>query len=186
MKSFSSGEIASICDVTPRTVIRWIGAGRLNAFKLPGRGNNRVNETDLFAFLTQNNMPIPADLAPVVEKACVIVTEDEYLSKHVKRIVRDANFVVSAFENGIEAGFEIALKKPLLVVLDADLECANPCHLRDHIKRSMDYAPEFIIFASDTQAARVAMTDASMSVLAKPFSLNEFAQTLEHKMHYLS
>jgi two-component system response regulator VicR len=54
MKSFSSGEVAKICDVNPRTVIRWIEAKKLKAFKLPGRGNNRVKHSDLLDFLVQN------------------------------------------------------------------------------------------------------------------------------------
>lgn len=186
MRSFSSGEVAKICDVTARTVIRWIGAGRLNAFKLPGRGNNRISETDLLSFLSQNNMPIPPDIEPVDDKVCVIVTDDQYLLKHAKRIARDANFMVSTFNNSIEAGFEIAFKKPALLVLDADLTNADPHQIRDQIERSIDYHPDFIIFASTASARNTSSVDSKMSVLAKPFSMNEFASTLEHKLLHLS
>ena len=41
MKTLTSGEIATYCDVNLRTVIRWIESGKLKGFKLPGRGNNR-------------------------------------------------------------------------------------------------------------------------------------------------
>ena len=50
MKTLTSGEIASYCDVNLRTVIRWIESGKLKGFKLPGRGNNRVLVEDFVAF----------------------------------------------------------------------------------------------------------------------------------------
>jgi PleD family two-component response regulator len=180
MKTFSSGEVAKICDVTSRTVIRWIGAGKLNAFKLPGRGNNRVSEHDLIHFLHQNNMPIPLDIAPVQENTCVIVTEDDYLLKHVKRMVRDANFNIASFSSGIEAGFEIALTKPQLIVLDADIESAKPKHIQQHTEKLFDYRPHFIIF--DSSLAKLGRSDKNTSVLSKPLALNEFADTLENAL----
>lgn len=183
MKSFSSGEVATICDVTSRTVIRWIGTGKIKAFKLPGRGNNRIGESDLLQFLSHNNMPIPPHLAPEQDNVCVVVSEDQYLLKHVKRMVRNADFIVSAFANGIEAGFEIAFTKPSLLVLDADIEGANPRYIKAHIERAMEYTPDVIVFASDITLLSMQAMDAKISVLAKPFCLNQFAQTLDHKLH---
>ena len=51
MKTLTSGEIATYCDVNLRTVIRWIESGKLKGFKLPGRGNNRVLVSDFVSFL---------------------------------------------------------------------------------------------------------------------------------------
>jgi len=62
MKTLSTGEIAKLCDVNLRTVIRWIERGALKGFKLPGRGNNRVRVEDFLAFLVEHEIPIPAEL----------------------------------------------------------------------------------------------------------------------------
>jgi len=63
--------LAKICDVNPRTVIRWIEAKKLKAFKLPGRGNNRVKHSDLLDFLVQNQIPVPSGL--IVEQKNLVL-----------------------------------------------------------------------------------------------------------------
>jgi excisionase family DNA binding protein len=52
----SVGFIAKHCGVSNTTVLRWIGAGELQAFRLPG-GHHRINREDLLRFLNKYNMP---------------------------------------------------------------------------------------------------------------------------------
>lgn len=61
-EALTTGEVAKYCGVNFRTVIRWIEKGYMKAYKLPGRGDNRVPIDSLIDFLKQNNMPIPAEL----------------------------------------------------------------------------------------------------------------------------
>ena len=59
----TTGEIARYCGVNFRTVIRWIERGRLKAYQLPGRGDNRVTVEDFIDFLKVNSMPIPEEFS---------------------------------------------------------------------------------------------------------------------------
>ena len=52
----SVGFIAKHCGVSNTTVLRWIGAGRLPAFRLPG-GHYRIGRDDLSNFLAKYGMP---------------------------------------------------------------------------------------------------------------------------------
>lgn len=52
----SVGFIAKHCGVSNTTVLRWIGAGRLPAFRLPG-GHYRIGREDLSSFLSEYGMP---------------------------------------------------------------------------------------------------------------------------------
>lgn len=62
MRMLTTGEIAQHCGVNARTVIRWIKRGYLNAYQLPGRGDNRVAVEDFVNFLKAHDMPIPEGL----------------------------------------------------------------------------------------------------------------------------
>ena len=64
-RTLTTGEIAHYCGVNFRTVIRWIKRGYLNAFQLPGRGDNRVEMRDFLAFLERHNLPIPEELQEI-------------------------------------------------------------------------------------------------------------------------
>jgi excisionase family DNA binding protein len=52
----SVGFIAKHCSVSNTTVLRWIGAGWIPAFRLPG-GHYRIGREDLSLFLTTHHMP---------------------------------------------------------------------------------------------------------------------------------
>jgi len=67
----SVGFVAKRCGVSNTTVLRWINAGQLPAFKLPG-GHFRVGRTDFSRFLDRNNMPVrslhPGKIPQLVQK----------------------------------------------------------------------------------------------------------------------
>jgi excisionase family DNA binding protein len=52
LRAFSLGQVAAALQVNPRTVRRWIAAGWLRAFSLPGN-DLRVSQTELEAFVSQ-------------------------------------------------------------------------------------------------------------------------------------
>lgn len=58
----TTGEAAKYCGVNFRTVIRWIDKGHLDAYKLPGRGDNRIPINSFVDFLRKNDMPVADEL----------------------------------------------------------------------------------------------------------------------------
>lgn len=55
---YTTGEIAQLCEVAPRTVMRWIDNGLLKGFRVPGSLHRRVLRADLIQFLQVNGMPL--------------------------------------------------------------------------------------------------------------------------------
>ncbi len=48
------------CNVSPKTIINWIEAGHIKAYKTVG-GHRRINRTDLVAFMQKQGIPIPKE-----------------------------------------------------------------------------------------------------------------------------
>lgn len=69
MKVFSTGRIAKLCDVAPRTVTKWFDSGELKGYRIPGSLHRRVPMNNLIKFLNDNGMPIPEELQPNTEQA---------------------------------------------------------------------------------------------------------------------
>ncbi len=59
---FSSGQVAKICHVAARTISKWIDAGRLHGYRIPGSQDRRVTRENLVRFLRENDMPLPPEL----------------------------------------------------------------------------------------------------------------------------
>ncbi len=64
----TTGEIAKICEVSPKTVISWIEKNHLASFRI-GKGPRKVILLDLYEFLCSINFPIssPAELERMLE-----------------------------------------------------------------------------------------------------------------------
>ena len=54
----TTGEIARYCGVSKVTVLRWIDAGKLVAFRLPN-GHNRIHRDDARVFVQKYKIPMP-------------------------------------------------------------------------------------------------------------------------------
>lgn len=61
-KVYTTGEVAEITGVAPRTACKWIDTGALKGYRIPGSQDRRVPAEELYKFLKHNNMPIPLAL----------------------------------------------------------------------------------------------------------------------------
>ena len=85
-KVLTSGDVARYCGVHFRTVIRWIDKGSLKAYKLPGRGNNRIEEQDFVDFLKTHGLPIPEEFQYGADRV-LIVDDDHAMAAAIQRVL---------------------------------------------------------------------------------------------------
>ena len=57
-KVFTTGQVAKICKVAPRTVSKWFDSGRLRGYRIPGSQDRRIPRADLISFLNEHGMPL--------------------------------------------------------------------------------------------------------------------------------
>ena len=61
-KVLTTGDVANICNVTSRTVQKWIDNGVLKGYRIPLSLDRRVPKKELIRFMTEYNIPLPEDL----------------------------------------------------------------------------------------------------------------------------
>lgn len=59
---FTTGQVAKICKVAPRTVSKWFDSGRLRGYRIPGSQDRRIPREHLIRFLKEHGMPLSDDL----------------------------------------------------------------------------------------------------------------------------
>ena len=111
MKTLTSGEIASYCDVNLRTVIRWIESGKLKGFKLPGRGNNRVLAGIMLSQYEPKVMTLDLSMPGMDGYSVIEFTRDQSKYKDLKIVVISALDEIS-LERALEIGADATLQKP--------------------------------------------------------------------------
>jgi excisionase family DNA binding protein len=117
---FTTFEAAKLCHVSPLSIINWVNAGRLPAFRTPG-GHRRIRREDLIRFMRDNGMPLPEDLREGSGRPRVLVVDDEasireVFSEHLA--TRAKSYEVMTAADGFEAGRLVATFKPDIVLLD--------------------------------------------------------------------
>ncbi|WP_086931911.1 response regulator [Agarilytica rhodophyticola] len=180
----TSGEVAKYCSVHLRTVIRWIQQGDLKAYKLPGRGNNRIEEKDFLAFLTSNGMPIPDDFQ--VSKPRILIVDDEKdMAKSIQRVLRKEDYDIYMAHDGFEAGAQLGILKPQLMTLDLSMPKMNGFSVLKFVRNQSEFdnLKIVVISALDNNQLKKAEKAGANASLSKPFDnqtlINTVKQLLE-------
>ena len=59
---YTSGQIAAMLGVSPRTVGKMVDAGHLRGWRIPGGQERRVKRCDLVQFFARNGLDVPREL----------------------------------------------------------------------------------------------------------------------------
>jgi len=58
LKVLTTGQVAKVCNVAPRTVTKWFDDGRIGGYRIPGSRDRRIPLAELKKFMAANDIPI--------------------------------------------------------------------------------------------------------------------------------
>lgn len=116
---FTVFQASKYCNVSPRTIINWIEAGHINAYKTVG-GHRRVKKPDLEDFMRKQGIPIPQEEIAGERKRILIVDDDAIIVETIVQALEEEEYdyeLISA-SDGFEAGLQVNHFRPHLLILD--------------------------------------------------------------------
>ena len=170
---FTTFETAKLCHVSPLSIINWVNAGRLPAFRTPG-GHRRIRREDLIRFMRESGIPLPEDLREGSGKSKVLVVDDEasirdVLSEHLS--TRTKSYEVLSAADGFEAGRLVATFRPDVVLLDLRMPGLDGFQICRTIKADPETSATIVIamtgFYSPETEARI-LECGAIRCFAKP------------------
>src|SRR3989339_378739 len=135
MEIFTVSQASKYCRVSPKTIINWIEAGHIKAYKTMG-GHRRIKKEDLDQFLKQNGMPLPSDSKGDEKKKILVVDDDRIIVETIVQALEEDEYgyeMISA-SDGFEAGLQVSHFKPDLVILDIMMPDINGYEVCRNIK----------------------------------------------------
>lgn len=117
-KSHTTGEIARMCRVTKRTVIKWIDEGRLPGYRIPGSRHRRVSAKNLAEFMRRHGIP---DYDRVAPRRRVLIIDDD---QDFVSLLRDAlcdTYTVDHASSALEAASRLPMFEPDIILVDIRL-----------------------------------------------------------------
>lgn len=101
MKVYTTGQVAKICKVAPRTVSKWFDSGHLKGYRIPGSQDRRIPHENLIKFLKENGMPTEdVDNNPTR----LLFSTDTDLIRKIRNHFPDIVGVCDLFHAGVEYG----------------------------------------------------------------------------------
>jgi excisionase family DNA binding protein len=99
----TTGEVARICNVAPRTVSKWFDSGQLKGYRIPGSKDRRIPVSELARFMKVHNMP--ATMFPAGKTRILIVDSDDNAASALADTLRTrADYEVQIARNNFETG----------------------------------------------------------------------------------
>ena len=172
-QALTTGDVAKYCGVSFRTVIRWIEGGRLNAYRLPGRGDNRIHVDEFLRFLGEHDMPIPEELSDSQRKVLVIEREGQG-PEGIAEKLEQVGFDVSTAVNGFDAGCALETFNPAVVVLELNVPGLPGEELVSYIRNRQDpHQTRILVVAqSSLEELERSLKTGADDFLQKPFADN--------------
>ena len=118
-QALTTGEVAKYCGVNFRTVIRWIERGHLEAYKLPGRGDNRIPVQGFIDFLKNNNMPVPDELL-MGGRTLLLLSDESPVVSDLATAVRRCGWELLLTSDPIYFGYLVSHRQPAAIAVMTD------------------------------------------------------------------
>lgn len=172
---FTTGEVASICNVSQQTIIRCFDNGRLKGFRVPGSRFRRIPVDALRAFMRENEIPL--ENLESGKKKVLVVDDDANIVDMMKDLLeRDGRFEVRTAESGYDAGILTEQFRPDMMLLDFKLPDINGNVVCRRIRSNGAYQHMKIVIVSgvaDPTEVEELMAAGADEFIKKPFAVDK-------------
>ncbi|QVL33696.1 helix-turn-helix domain-containing protein [Telmatocola sphagniphila] len=182
-KVFTTGQVAKICKVAPRTVSKWFDSGRLRGYRIPGSQDRRIPREQLIRFLKEHGMPLGELEEEEWHKILVIGAEKLFIDRMKEMLPESEDFKYEIAQSGFEAGIMAESFHPDTIVIDLALGRSEAIQIVSNLRRNPAYETTLIIgLASEDEAAPEKLIEYGFTeIFKKPFDvalLGERVKTL--------
>jgi excisionase family DNA binding protein len=172
-KVFTTGQVAKICKVAPRTVSKWFDSGRLRGYRIPGSQDRRIPREQLIRFLKEHGMPLGELEEEEWHKILVIGAENLFIDRVKELLPEDDDYKYEVANSGFEAGIQAESFHPDTIIIDLALGRSESIQITQNLRRNSAYEATMIFgLASEDEAAPEKLTEYGFSeIFKKPFDI---------------
>jgi len=177
----TTGEVAKICNVAPRTVSKWFDSGQLRGYRIPGSKDRRIPIEQLVRFMRTHKMPFNG--LDSGGRRVLILDTDAALCDTLRTALNGHGYEVTVAASALEAGSAAHEVKPHVVVVDISLPDFSPRAISRFFRSTADRHPPRLIGVATglTEACGQALLrDGFDAFLSKPFDARSLVRLLEN------
>ncbi len=180
-KVFTTGQVAKICKVAPRTVSKWFDTGRLRGYRIPGSQDRRIPREHLIKFLKEHGMPLGELEEEGWHKILVVGAEKLFIDRLTELCPDDEDYKYEYATSGFEAGIQAESFHPDTIIIDLAMGRSEALLIAQNLRRKAEYEATLIIaLAGEDEAAPEALVNYGFSEsFKKPFDTALLAERIQ-------
>jgi len=133
----TTGDVAKICHVAPRTVSKWFDNGQLRGYRIPGSKDRRIPVNELIRFMKTHNMPT-SELAVGKIRVLLVDSNIKEATTMADSLRRKADYDVQIVKSNFETGSAIHKFMPHVLLINLMAEGIDAMAVCKGIRESED------------------------------------------------
>jgi len=179
-KVFTTGQVAKICKVAPRTVSKWFDSGRLKGYRIPGSQDRRIPREHLIRFLKEHGMPLGELEEEGWHKILIIGAEKAFIDRVKELLPENDDYKYELAASGFEAGIQAESFHPDTIIVDLAMGRSEGLQIAQNLRRNPAYAETLIIaLALEDEASPETLVNYGFNeIFKKPFDVALLSQRI--------
>ncbi len=178
---YTTGEVAKICNVAPRTVSKWFDSGQLRGYRIPGSRDRRIPKPQLMQFMQTHSIPMDDLLSNQI--FLLVVDSDLSLAQVIKESLEaNGDYEVAISSTAFEAGIQVGNRAPSAVIVDATLPDIIPREFARTLRTHEKLRDVKLIATSGGHArgqGQALIHEGFDAFLAKPFEIRDLIALIQ-------
>ena len=181
----TTGDVAKICNVAPRTVSKWFDSGQLRGYRIPGSKDRRIPVDHLIRFMRSHGMPING-LEAGRKRVLIIDPDAKFCETLEAALASGGDYEAAAASSALEAGALAQTFRPNVIIVDLGMADVHPAALVRFCQCDPDlqHAPLIAVAKglNEGQGASL-MHQGFAGWLSKPFEFGALLRIIEHGLN---
>jgi excisionase family DNA binding protein len=177
----TTGQVAKICSVAPRTVSKWFDSGQLRGYRIPGSKDRRIPVDQLVRFMKEHG--IPTDGLELDSLGVLIVDNDAgFLSVLTEALSASGDYSVNVADSAFEAGILAQQHHPSVIVVDVSLSDVDAKNFVKTLRSNEQLNDAKLIAVSGAHTdgqCQCLLQEGFAGFLRKPFEVKQLQQLIE-------
>ncbi len=175
----TTGDVATICQVAPRTVSKWFDSGQLKGYRVPGSKDRRIPVDELVRFMRSHGMPLRG-LDTGRSKVLVVSPDQGFRESVVESLGRQTSFECAAAGSAFSAGLAAARLGPHVMLVDTGSPELGPIDGWSALREVEEMrGVKIVAMTSDRDAVQTLTHRGFDACLVRPFEVKELTETLD-------
>jgi excisionase family DNA binding protein len=177
----TTGQVAEICNVAPRTVTKWFDSGQLKGYRIPGSRDRRIPTGELIRFMKAHD--IPTDEVEIGKIRILVIDSDWQAAEDLATALQNkGNYEVRTAQSGFDAGLVAQKLAPHVIIINLMAQDVDARQVSKYVHSNEDLSgTKIVAIAANLREseAHALLEQGFDEVIMKPDDITHVMQVIQ-------